>query len=114
MKESSEQIKIAIIKVGESLDMKEATELLIKNIGLYSTVRELIIKAFISNKQDYFEKDDTVFKSYQLIREYCKEMVLNGEVNFEVPYVYNGIIPPPSNTFLKEGDEPKKPKNWSC
>ena len=86
MKESQEELKNAIVTVGESLSMKRATELLLINVGVYSTVKELTYKMFVENKQQYFEKDDNVFEAISLIRKYCKEMGLNGEVIFDVPY----------------------------
>ena len=47
---------------------------------------------FVEDKQQYFEKDDLVFSSITLIRDYCKEMLINGEVNFDVPYSYNKFV----------------------
>jgi len=91
MIESKNQLEKAIVIVGESLNIKDATEELLINVGVYSTIRELIFKMFVLNKQDYFEKDDTVFKSIQLIRLYCLEMSKNGEVNFDVPFIYRKI-----------------------
>ena len=88
MKESKKELEKAIVIVGESLNMKEAAELLLVNVGVYSTIRELTYKMFTENKQQYFEKDDNVFSSISLIRKYCEEMSKNGEVNFDVPYVY--------------------------
>lgn len=88
MKNSKKQLENAIIIVGESLNMKEATEILLVNVGINSTIRELTYKMFTENKQQYFEKDDNVFEAISLIREYCKEIAKNGEVKFDVPYVY--------------------------
>lgn len=88
MKESKKELEKAIIIVGKSLGMERATELLLVNVGLHSTVKELTYKMFVNNKQQYFEKDDDVFEAISLIREYCQEMSKNGEVNFDVPYVY--------------------------
>lgn len=88
MQESQNQLKAAIIIVGESLNMKEATELYLHNVGVYSTIRELTYKMFIEDKQQYFEADDRVFEAVSLIRKYCREMSKNGEVNFDAPYVY--------------------------
>lgn len=88
MKESKKQLEKAIVTVGESLNMKEATELLLVNVGVYSTVKELTYKMFVENRQQYFEKNDNVFEAISLIRTYCQEMSKNGEVNFDVPYVY--------------------------
>lgn len=89
MKESKKQVEEALIIVGESLGIKKSVELLLINVGLHSTVREITYKIFTENKQDYFESDDKVFDSLQLIRTYCKEMSKNGEVNFEIPYSHN-------------------------
>lgn len=88
MKESKKELEKAIVIVGESLNMKEATELLLINAGVHSTIRELTFKMFTLNRQQYFEKDDKVFDSISLIRKYCEEMSKNGEVNFDVPFVY--------------------------
>lgn len=88
MKESKKELENAIITVGKSLGMGRATELLLTNVGLHSTVKELAYKMFVENKQQYFEKNDDVFEAISLIREYCQEMSKNGEVNFDVPYVY--------------------------
>ena len=88
MKESKKELEKAIVIVGESLNMGKATELLLANVGVHSTIRELTFKMFTENKQQYFEKDDNVFNATTLIREYCKEMSINGEVNFDVPYKY--------------------------
>ena len=88
MKESKKELEKSIVIVGESLNMKEATEILLINVGVHSTIRELTYKMFTINRQQYFEKDDDVFEAISLIREYCQEMSKNGEVNFDVPYVY--------------------------
>ena len=88
MKESKKELEKAIIIVGESLNIKEATEQLLINVGIYSTIRELTYIMFTQNRQQYFEKDDKVFDSISLIRKYCEEMSKNGEVNFDVPFVY--------------------------
>jgi hypothetical protein len=88
MKESKYELKQAILIVGESLDILEATESLLKSAGIYTTVRELIYIMFVKDRQQYFETDDKVFAAIGLIRAYCKEMVATGEVNFEVPYVH--------------------------
>jgi hypothetical protein len=84
MKESKKELERAIIIVGESLNMKEATELLLVNIGVHSTVKELTYKMFVENRQQYFEKDDSIFEAISLIRSYCQEMSINGEVNFDI------------------------------
>jgi hypothetical protein len=84
MKYSKKLLEDSILIVGGSLNMEYATSLLLENIGIYSTVKELTYKMFVEDKQQYFEKDDKVFKSISLIREYCKEMSLNGEVKFDV------------------------------
>ena len=88
MKESKKELEKAIIVVGKSLGMESPTELLLKNVGAHSTVKELTYQMFVQNKQQYFEKDDVVFEAISLIRKYCEEMSKNGEVNFDVPYVY--------------------------
>ena len=88
MKESKKELEKAIVIVGESLNMKEATELLLINVGVHSTIRELTYKMFTLNRQQYFEKDDNVFDAISLIRKYCEEMSENGEVYFDVPFVY--------------------------
>lgn len=87
MKESKKQLEKAIVTVGESLNMKEATESLLISAGLHSTIRELTYKLFVEDRQQYFEKDDSVFYAISLIRAYCQEMTKYGEVNFDVPYV---------------------------
>lgn len=84
MKESKKELEKAII-IGESLNMKVAIEILLVNVGIHSTIRELTYKMFTLNRQQYFEKDDKVFDSISLIRKYCEEMSKNGEVNFDVP-----------------------------
>jgi hypothetical protein len=88
MKESKYELKQAILIVGESLDILEATEALLKSAGIYTTVHELIYRMFVKDRQQYFETDDKVFAAINLIRAYCKEMAAIGEVNFEVPYVH--------------------------
>jgi hypothetical protein len=87
MKESKKQVEKATVTVGESLNMKEATELLLINIGINSTIRELAYKMFVENKNNYFEKNDDVYQAVELIRKYAKEMSLNGEVKFEQPFL---------------------------
>lgn len=88
MKESKKELEKAIIVVGKSLFMEKPTELLLKNVGVHSTVKELTYQMFVQNKQQYFENDDAVFEAISLIRKYCEEMSKNGEVNFDVPFVY--------------------------
>lgn len=63
MKES----KKAITTIGESLGMKRVIELLLSNVGLHSTIKELTYQMFVQNKQQYFE-------SISLIREYYQKM----------------------------------------
>jgi len=84
MKCSKKLLQDSILIVGGSLNMEYCTSLLLEDIGVYSTIKELTYKMFVEDKQQYFEKDDKVFKSISLIREYCKEMSLNGEVKFDV------------------------------
>jgi len=84
MKESKEQVEQAIIIIGESLGIGESTELLLCNIGIHSTIKELTYKMFVMDRQQYFETDNTVFEAISLIRRYCLEMATNGAVNFEV------------------------------
>jgi hypothetical protein len=62
--------------------MKTATELLLINVGMYSTIKELIYKMFVLDRQPYLEKDDRVFEAMTLIKKYCQEMGRNGEVIF--------------------------------
>jgi hypothetical protein len=82
MKESREQVEAAIILLGESLDIKTSAELLLINVGIHSTIKELIYKMFVLDRQPYFEKDDRVFEAMTLIKKYCQEMGRNGEVIF--------------------------------
>jgi len=89
MRQSKKELERAIVVVGNSLGIKEATEVLLINVGVYSTVKELVYKLFVENKQQYFETDDAVFESVSLIREYYQEMGKNGKVEFDVPYSYN-------------------------
>ncbi len=89
MKESKTELIKAIIIVGKSLEIKEATEFLIPNMGIYATIKELIYKMFTENRQQYFEQNDTIFEAISLMRKYCVEMSKHGEVNFDVPYTHN-------------------------
>jgi hypothetical protein len=89
MKESKKELEKAILIVGESLKLKVNTELMLINLGSYTTIKELVYQMFIQDRQQYFEKNDNVFEAISLIKKYCQEMSKNGEVNFEVPYVYN-------------------------
>lgn len=88
MKQSKKELEKAIVAVGKSLDMETSTIILLNNIGVYSTIKELTYKMFTENKQQYFEKDEDIFEAISLIREYCQEMSKKGEVSFDVPYVY--------------------------
>lgn len=88
MNESKKQLEKAIITIAKSLGMETPTELLLVNVGLHSTIKELTYKMFVENHHQYFEKNNDVFEAISLIREYCQEMSKNGEVNFDVPYVY--------------------------
>jgi hypothetical protein len=83
MKQTKKQLEEAILIVGDSLNMKDITEILLVNVGIHSTIKELSYKMFVENKQQYFEKDDNVFEAISLIRKYCQEMSKNGEVEFE-------------------------------
>ncbi len=87
MKESKKQLEEAVVIVGESLNMKEATELLLINVGVYSTIKELTYQMFVEDRQQYFEEDDNIFGAMSLIREYCQEMSKNGQVNFDVKFM---------------------------
>lgn len=82
MKESKKQVEQAIMVVAKSLDIEEVVDLLLVNVGIYSTIRELVLKLFTENRQDYFERDDVVYEAIQLIRKYCQEASKNGEIVF--------------------------------
>lgn len=82
MKETKQEVENAIIKVGESLNIGDQVRILLKNVGIHSTIKEVVYKAFVDNVTDYFEKDYDTFMGYQIIRRYCKEMATNGEVVF--------------------------------
>jgi len=86
MRQSKKELARAIIIVGDSLGIKEATEFLLVSVGVYSTIKELVYKLFVEGRQQYFETDDDVFESISLIREYCQEMGKRGKVEFDVPY----------------------------
>jgi len=92
MKESKKELENAIIVIGESLGMKTATELLLTNVGVHSTIKELTYKMFVECKQQYFETDDNVFNAITMIRSYCKEMSKNGEVNFDTKYIHGYTV----------------------
>ncbi len=83
MRESSEKVKNSALIFGNYLNIEEATILLIKNVGLHSAIKELIYIAFTKNIIDYFMDDDVVYKAVQILRKYCIEMSLNGEVIFD-------------------------------
>lgn len=83
MKESKEKVEKAVIKIAENFNMEDAVTLLLLNIGLYSTIKEIVFRIFVENYNDYFEKDNDTFDAIQLVRKYCIEMSLYGEVNFD-------------------------------
>ena len=86
MKESKRELEKAIIKLGEAINIKEnTTRIMLRDLGIYTTIREFTFLVFTNNYNDYFEKDNETFESVQLIRKYCKEMNENGEVNFDMP-----------------------------
>jgi hypothetical protein len=58
--------------IGEAYNMLEPTKLLLHNMGISSTIKELTYLAFINNYQDYFGKYDKVYEAVQIVREYCK------------------------------------------
>ena len=73
--------------VGNFLNIGDTTiTILLRDMGMYTTVRELIFKMFVGDKQQYFIENNEVFKCVSILREYCKEMSNNGEVNFDVPF----------------------------
>jgi hypothetical protein len=86
MKESQKQVRDAVLIMGKALDIEKITELLLSNVGMQTTIKELMYKAFLKNWHDYFEKDDKVFYATQLVREYCNEYEREGEVKFDVPF----------------------------
>lgn len=83
MKESKEQVERAVITIGESLGLGDNIKAILDINGLYTTIREVIYLSFVANKIEYFEEDNYVYNSYQLIRKYCKEMKMNGQVDFD-------------------------------
>ena len=83
MKESSEELKQAIIIVSEAVGIKDSIDALLSAQGIYSTIKMLTYYLFVENYNQYFEKNENIFESVSLIRTYCKEMQLNGEVNFD-------------------------------
>lgn len=80
MKETKKEIENAIIVVGELLGIEEETKLLLTNIGVHSTIKELTYQMFLQNKQRF--EDANFFEAISLIKEYCEEMSENGEVKF--------------------------------
>jgi len=82
MKESLDKVKESALIFGKHLQLEEETLILIKNIGLHSTVKELVFRSFIKNIHDYFIEDNTVYQAVQILRKYCDEMSSNGEVKF--------------------------------
>lgn len=82
MKESSKEVKKAVLVFGEYLGLKESTTFLIKNDGIDSTIRRLVYIAFVKHITDYFVNNGEVYEAIQIIRNYCKEMELNGKVIF--------------------------------
>ena len=82
MKNSQDQVIKAIMLIGKMLDIEKEVKLLLINIGLHSTMKEVIYRLFINDYNNYFEQNDAVFEAYELIRRYCKEITENGEVKF--------------------------------
>jgi hypothetical protein len=87
MKESQEEVRKAVLDMGNALGMSMETPILLTNIGIYSTIKELVYKAFVVYYDDYFEENDKVFQSVQIVKRYCKEMAENGEVEFDVKFI---------------------------
>ncbi len=83
MKHSSEDLKKACLIVGESIGIEKQIPLLLHNVGLYSTIQRIVFTMFVKDKQQYLETDDNVYNAIQMIKEYCNEMTLNGEVIFD-------------------------------
>ena len=89
MKQSKQEVESAVIRVGDSLDIGSSVRELLKNTGIHQTIKEVVYKAFVVNKMEYFETNEDTFEAYQIIRAFCKETAKNGEVVFNVPYKYN-------------------------
>jgi hypothetical protein len=83
MNHSKKEVENAVIIVAESLNIKDGVEYILRNVGIHSTIKEVVYKLFLDNKQDYFEKNDLIFDSIQILRNYAKEMSLNGQVVFK-------------------------------
>jgi hypothetical protein len=83
MKESQEEVRRAVLTFAKRLNMRDSAELLLKNIGVHSTIKELVFKAFLDNYDEYFEDNDNINDSIQIIRKYCREIVDRGFTVFD-------------------------------
>lgn len=88
MKQSKQEVEIAVIRIGDLLNIGGSVRELLISTGIHQTIKEVVYKAFVDNEIEYFEKDNDTFEAYQLIRTFCKETAEYGKVVFNVPYKY--------------------------
>lgn len=101
MQESKEQVEGAVIAVGRDLGMEDAAvRVLLQNVGLHSTIKEVVYRAFVNDRINDYENRHFVYECYDLIKKYCKEMEEKGEVGFG-EYEYPDII---GKKVYKEGN----------
>jgi hypothetical protein len=94
MKESQEDVRKAVLDFGNALGMSKETPLLLTDIGLHSTIKELAFKAFVINYYEYYEDSDgKILRAIDTIVRYCQEMAEKGCVTFDVNFIAeNGYI----------------------
>lgn len=88
MQVSESQFRRSLLTIGESLELLEETKTLLETEGLYHTARELSFMLFVKERNEYFEKDESVYNAIHLVRQYFKEFLDKGEVVFDQPYRY--------------------------
>jgi hypothetical protein len=84
MKETKEQVEKAMFIVAEKLDILESIKKVYDFTGIYETCRIIVFRMFLKNYSNYWEKDDEVFKSVEILRKYCQDMFNKGSVDFNV------------------------------
>lgn len=83
MKIRQEDYKKAILIIADKIGMKDSyIKLLESGIGLPKLSEMIVYSMFLKDYDNYIEKDENVFDSYYHIKDYCKELNLNGFVNF--------------------------------
>lgn len=79
---SADELKNAIHIYADTIGLSETVDLLIVNVGIASTIKELIYYAFVKG-YDVTTINGDALTALGIIGNYCSELMKNGFVEFK-------------------------------